>query len=226
MNQPDNTSSQNFNASYVGLRGDVVDLLLSGEVKLERVLDVGCATGEVGAYLKATTGATVDAVEMVPAMAEVARTKVDNVFTGTAEEFVEKSDPLLRYDAILLADVLEHTVDPWSLLAFFRSRLTPGGVIVISLPNIRHWSTIFNLLVLGNWPHRDRGIHDRTHLRFFTLKTARALIEGAGLKIRKINRNLRIDEGFGKINKVSAATNIPGIRSFFTFQYLFLCTAD
>ncbi len=226
MNQPEDRSSQNFNASYVGLRGDVVDLLLSGKVKLERVLDVGCATGEVGAYLKATTGATVDAVEMVPAMAEVARTKVDNVFTGTAEEFVEKSDPSLRYDAILLADVLEHTVDPWSLLAFFRSRLTPGGVIVISLPNIRHWSTIFNLLVLGNWPHRDRGIHDRTHLRFFTLKTARALIEGAGLKIRKVNRNLRIDEGFGKINKVSAVTNIPGVRSFFTFQYLFLCAAD
>ncbi|MBT2188495.1 class I SAM-dependent methyltransferase [Sphingobium nicotianae] len=218
MNQP-------FNASYVGHRADVVSLLMSSGTTLHRVLDVGSATGEVGAYVKRQTGAIVDAVEMVPEMAAVAATKLDNVFVGTAEEFVEKSDPALRYDAILLADVLEHTADPWALLAFFRSRLTPTGVVVISLPNIRHWSTIFNLTFRGDWPHRDRGIHDRTHLRFFTLKTMRELIESAGLKIDRMNRNLRIDEGFGRINKYSGFTNLPGLRSFFTFQYLFLCSA-
>jgi SAM-dependent methyltransferase len=218
MNKP-------FNASYVGQRGDVVGLLMSSGRTLTRVLDVGCATGEVGAYVKRETGAAVDGVEMMPDMAAVARTKLDSVFTGTAEQFVDQSDPALRYDAILLADVLEHTVDPWGLLAFFRGRLAPGGVIVISLPNIRHWSTIFNLAVRGDWPHRERGIHDRTHLRFFTLRTMRPLIEGAGLRIERVNRNLRIDEAFGRINRYSGLTNIPGVRAFFTFQYLFLCSA-
>ncbi len=53
----------------------------------------------------------------------------------------------------------------------------------------------------------------------------RTLIEGSGLKIDKIERNLRIDEAFGQINKYSSITNIPGLRSFFTFQYVFLCSA-
>lgn len=217
--------NKRFNASYVGQREDVVKLLLARGMELSRVLDVGCATGEVGAYVKRATGAVVDGVEMAPDMAAVARTKLDNLFEGTAEQFVAQSDPAMHYDAIILADVLEHTVDPWSLLAFFRSRLTPTGFVVISLPNIRHWSTIFNLAVRGDWPHRDRGIHDRTHLRFFTLRTMRTLIEGSGLKIDTIERNLRIDEAFGPINKYSSMTNIPGLRSFFTFQYVFLCSA-
>ena len=214
-----------LNRSYIGLRGDVVEVLLDSGIRPRTVLDVGCATGEMGRSLKEHFGATVHGVEPVAEMAAIAQTKLDYVFTGLAEDFVGQLDPQATYDTIILADVLEHTIDPWTLLAFFRSRLAPGGIIVISMPNVRHWSTIFRLAILGDWPHRDRGIHDRTHLRFFTLRNMRDLVSGAGLMLLDVHRNLRIDEGFGRINAISSITNIPGIRAFFVFQYILTCKA-
>lgn len=214
-----------FNASYTGLRSDVINLLLEQKQQFGHVLDVGCATGEVGRYMKDRFGASVDGVEIMPDMAEVARTKLDRVFAMSAEAFMETAAHDVAYDAIILSDVLEHTADPWGLLRYFHDRLAPGGIIMISLPNIRHWSTIFNLAVRGDWPHRDRGIHDRTHLRFFTLRTMRALIAQAALRPVAMRRNLRIDEGFSRINRWSRFTNLPGVRAFFTFQYIFACAA-
>jgi 2-polyprenyl-3-methyl-5-hydroxy-6-metoxy-1,4-benzoquinol methylase len=218
--------AKDFNPSYVGLRGDVIEALLACKPQPGRVLDVGCATGEVGRYIKQVTGSAVDGVEVMPDMAAEAATKLDNVFVGPVEQFLVRQDRPVTYDAIILADVLEHTQDPWSLLKQFRALLSNDGIIVISLPNVRHWSTIYSVMVRGVWPYRDRGIHDRTHLRFFTLANIKELVSSANMVINLLKRNLRIDEGFGKINRLSALTNIPGVRAFFVFQYILVCSAS
>lgn len=215
-----------FNRSYTGRRADVVGALLHAIPKPKRVLDVGCATGEVGRYLKDTTGARVEGVEMMPDMAEVASAQLDRVYGKTVEQFLASDEATGPYDAVILADVLEHTQDPWAILRQFAGMLSPEGRIVISLPNIRHWSTLYHLGVRGEWPYNDRGIFDRTHLRWFTHKNMVDLIQGAGLKIVDTRTNYRITEGFTRWNRFSKYAKLPLVGRFFAFQYIFACAVD
>jgi hypothetical protein len=54
--------------------------------------------------------------------------------------------------------------------------------VIISLPNIANLRIRLNLL-MGRFDYQTGGILDITHMRFFTLKTARALIEESGYRI-------------------------------------------
>ena len=86
----------------------------------------------------------------------------------------------------MMGDILEHLNDPWQAVRnMFRSQ-SPGGEILISVPNIMHFS-IFNRMLHGDWKYEDQGILDRTHLRFFTKKTAQELLEQAGYRIKSID---------------------------------------
>ena len=81
-----------------------------------------------------------------------------------------------------MLDVLEHLVDPADVLRRVRSHLRPGGVGLVSLPNVAHWS-VRKELAMGRFEYTPSGLLDETHLRFFTLHTGSALIEDAGWQI-------------------------------------------
>jgi SAM-dependent methyltransferase len=86
-------------------------------------------------------------------------------------------------DLILFLDVLEHLVDPAAVLSRFASRLAPGGAVIVSVPNVAHPSVVLPLAIRGQWTYADAGILDRTHLRFFTHKTAMELVESGGFHV-------------------------------------------
>jgi SAM-dependent methyltransferase len=155
-------------------------------------------------------------------MAEVASSRLDHVFCGTADAFFAAPGFASKlYDVIVMADVLEHMEDPWTILRQARHRLNDGGSIIISLPNIRHIDTIFNLVVRGVWPYRDRGIHDRTHLRFFTWANIEDLLRRAGLECAEVSPNYRLLERPDRINRHAKWVRyLPVARSFFVFQYV------
>jgi hypothetical protein len=52
------------------------------------------------------------------------------------------------------------------------------------VPNVAHLSVSFPLLFRGAFEYRDAGILDRTHLRFFVLRSAIALLNTAGFTVR------------------------------------------
>jgi 2-polyprenyl-3-methyl-5-hydroxy-6-metoxy-1,4-benzoquinol methylase len=86
-------------------------------------------------------------------------------------------------DVLVCADVLEHVPDPGSLLArLLATYLRPGGTLIVSLPNVAHWYVRASLL-LGRWEYADKGILDRTHLRFFSARAAERLLLDTGLRI-------------------------------------------
>src|SRR3954463_12326826 len=144
-----------------------------------RVLDLGCATGTTGAALKARQGAEVVGVEREPDYAREAQARLDRVIVADVERL--DASGLGRFDALIAADVLEHLVDPWAALRRYAALLEPGGTAVVSLPNVGHWST-YAYLLGGTWPRKPEGIFDATHLRWFTLRDARALLEQANLR--------------------------------------------
>ena len=144
-----------------------------------QLLDVGCADGTLSGHFVAS-GWRVVGVEPFKADAAMARARGIEVMEVTLEEAVHHLQP--QFDVVVLADVLEHCADPWTVLREIVTHSKPGAVIVISLPNVAHAVTRIQLL-LGRFNYADRGILDRTHLRFFTRSTSRELIEGAGLPL-------------------------------------------
>lgn len=143
-----------------------------------RILDVGTADGYLGALLKAS-GHSVVGVEKDETLAARARAYYERLDICDIEGF---DFPYGReFDVILFADVLEHLRDPVGVLNRSMSVLKPAGEVLVSLPNIAHF-TVRIALLLGRFNYANRGILDRTHLRFFTLRTARKLLLDCSLR--------------------------------------------
>lgn len=152
---------------------------LVGESK--KVLEVGCATGYISKRL-VENDCEVYGIELDPEAAKIAKKYCKKVFVGDAEtwELDEK------FDVILILDVLEHLKNPGRLLLKLKEYLNPDGYFVLSIPNIANWKIRLKLLI-GKFDYEDDGILDKNHLRFFTLKSAKKMVENAGLEIFKLD---------------------------------------
>jgi len=152
--------------------------------KNKKVLDVGCATGQVAKKL-IENKCEVVGIEIDDESAQLAKKYCKDVIIGDIETLETLPYPEKYFDVIIFADILEHLKDPQAVLLKLKKYLRKDGYILCSIPNIAHIYIRLNLL-LGKWEYRDAGILDRTHLRFFTRKTAIKLIEQAGYKIVEI----------------------------------------
>lgn len=156
--------------------------LLNRVVDGSSVLEIGCATGYFTKEL-IKKNCQVIAVEKDKKAAELAKqvrkATVINCDVLSIRRYINSK----KFDFIILADILEHLEDPLKALLLVKSFLRKDGSILISLPNVANFVVRFNLLC-GNFDYSDYGIMDRTHLRFFTKKTAENLFEKAGLKVK------------------------------------------
>lgn len=150
-----------------------------------RVLDVGCAAGQLGEVARKAKGCWVAGVETDEGAASLARERLDAVVVGDASDASTQAEitALGPFDHIVLGDVLEHIVEPAAVLHFLRDLLTPEGAFVVSLPNVVTLSARLRL-ARGVWRYENSGIFDRTHLRFFDVAGMRQLINSAGLRVR------------------------------------------
>lgn len=154
-------------------------------LQVGRLLDVGCGHGAFGALVKERLHAEVQGIELYPEVAQVAAGRLDRVHCGDALTMLAQT-PLAYFDCVTFNDVLEHLVDPAALLRAVRQHLSPGGVVVASLPNVRHYAVLADLLLRGDWDYADYGVLDRTHLRFFTHKSIRKLFAETGYELTRM----------------------------------------
>jgi methionine biosynthesis protein MetW len=152
------------------------------------VLEIGCATGYMTEYLARDKQCRVLGVEPVDEQANVARQRGLTVVTGLidAPAVQEQIAAHMRehgaFDAIFMSQVIEHIADPAATLRALKGLLTPEGTLIISTCSIVHWKCRLQIL-LGKWEYEDYGIFDRTHLRFFTIKSFRRLLEESGYTV-------------------------------------------
>ena len=154
-----------------------------------RVLDVGCATGDIARLLN-SRGCRVDGLEIDAQAAEKARADLGKVVvadlnTSSLTDHFEAG----AYDVVIFADVLEHLLDPERALREAVELLADGGRVVMSVPNVTHGSVRLALLQ-GRWSYTETGLLDRTHVRFFTRTSFVDLIEGAGLAVEHLRSTL------------------------------------
>ena len=97
---------------------------------------------------------------------------------------------------IVLNDILEHLADPWECLALVRQMAHPRAHVVASIPNVRFWPILSDLVFQASWTYREAGVMDRTHLRFFTKESVLALFAESGLEVVGIT-------GINKISRIS-----------------------
>jgi 2-polyprenyl-3-methyl-5-hydroxy-6-metoxy-1,4-benzoquinol methylase len=166
----------------------------------QRVLDVGCFCGGTGRYLKRRfPGCIVIGVEMLEPAARLAAEAYDEVLLGTLESLNLEEAGLTAgtFDAIVLADVLEHMYDPWQALLRLRPLLSAGGALYVSLPNVRNLKLMSDL-ARGSFDYAGAGILDVTHVRFFTRKTATEMLEQTGFTVQdlRINPDSRLSSVF------------------------------
>jgi methionine biosynthesis protein MetW len=145
-----------------------------------RVLEVGCGTGSMSQIVRDTCQADVVGIEPDPARARRAADRGLRVHTGFLSlELIHEVGP---FDVVLFADVLEHVPNPHRMLIMSHEALKPGGAVIVSVPNVAHWSVRVDL-IRGRFRYEPSGIMDATHLRWFTAETARSLVESAGFRV-------------------------------------------
>ncbi len=144
-----------------------------------RLLEVGCGTGDTSAYaLSQGKCGWCCGIELTPASAAEAKAKLQHVIIGDVET-VEIGFEQEYFDVLILSEVLEHLVDPWSTLSRLYGFLKPGALIRAGSPNVAHYSTL-QMLLRGRWDLSQDGIMDITHLRWFTPASYRSMFESCG----------------------------------------------
>lgn len=182
---------------FAGVRQDFLELLpKNGQ---SRVLEIGCGAGETGAVaLAGGLCQEYSGVEIAHQAANVARTRLTEVLEGNVETLdLPWSDQ--HFDAVLMSEVLEHLVDPWSAVKRVASKLKPGALVLASSPNVAQMSVLRGLLA-DRWELTETGVMDRTHLRWFTQSSYRAMFEDAGISVHSVRPMARPGPGARAFN--------------------------
>ncbi len=149
------------------------------------LLDIGCGTGGFGALVKEKLDTEVWGVEPIAKAADIAKDRLDKVLVAP---FTSDLDlPQGKFDVVTFNDSLEHFPYPEPPLNLCHDLLAPEGVIVCSIPNVRYFGNIRNLLIEMEWKYEDGGILDYTHLRFFTEKSIKRTFLSSGYRIISIS---------------------------------------
>jgi 2-polyprenyl-3-methyl-5-hydroxy-6-metoxy-1,4-benzoquinol methylase len=163
---------------YDGFRNDVLAAI---PPDAKTVLSVGCAGGRTEAEL-VKRGVKVVGIEMNPDAAKMARGRGVTILEGDATR-IDVNIGYEPYDCIIYADILEHLLDPVSVLKRHVQSLKVSGIVYITIPNFRHYSIFWELFVRGHIIYKDAGILDRTHLRITTRRTVLDWFDKAGLTL-------------------------------------------
>lgn len=131
------------------------------------IVDIGTGDGAWAPMLREAGAEHLVAVEPEEKSAGVARGHYDTVVQCRVEDL----DPgvIASADLVILADCLEHLIDPWSVLRRLRSSVRPGTRLAVSVPNLQYLGILGPAFLRGRFEYSDGGgVMDRGHLRWFT----------------------------------------------------------
>lgn len=198
---------------FQGARPDIVELIPDGD---NRLLELGCGEGcmlvnarQLG---KASEIVGIDIIPRCPT-----HDQLDFYLQGDLDTLAI-SYPGGYFDVVICADVLEHLVDPWTVLQRLAALLRPGGMLIASIPNARDYTLAVSLLCKGSFAYRAEGLLDKGHLRFFCKRDMAGLMGQAGLQVTRYTFKLE------KLRKLLFYVSFGLFEQFLVKQYLLVST--
>ncbi len=153
-----------------------------------KILDIGCSSGKLGAALKKEKKVHIIGVDIDKDDVELAKKNLDDAFLGNIE-----TDDFSKYgtfDYVIMADVVEHLVDPVAALQKVRKLLNKNGKFVFSIPNMANVTTRLELLK-GHFMYKDFGLLDRTHIHFYDQTEVGRVLNAGGFKVEDMDCTMR-----------------------------------
>lgn len=199
----------------------------------KKILDLGCGAGNIGKNAL-QTGIVWDGITISQDEAEIARHYYRKVILHNLENGL----PLDRldddYDVCICSHVIEHIVWPDRLLQDMKLLLTKSnGQLIMAVPNALFHEVRMKFL-RGKFEYKSSGILDLNHVRWYTFKSAQALLIKNGFQINQswvegncpfINKALRKRISARLLKKIDTffCARFPGL---FGFQLLYSATPE
>jgi len=156
--------------------GTILKRLGKMEGKLDRLLDIGAASG-IFVKLALENGYKATGIEPSVQLVKEAKEKFGiGLIRGTVENYEARE----QFDVVTLLDLIEHVNDPEEFLKKVSPLIRQGGILVIVTPDI---SSIPPKLMGNRWWH-----YRTAHVNFFNLKSLTYLLKKLGFSIEKKHR--------------------------------------
>lgn len=202
---------------YSNVRSDLLSMLPLSSKGI-KVLEIGAGSGSTLVYLK-ENGIAKEVVGIdIPESKRQSKSKLIDKFIYGDIEKLNLDEYEKYFDCILLADVLEHLVFPNVVLDKVKHLLKEQGMILVSIPNVRHYKTFKNVFIKGDFAYEESGLFDYTHLRFYCKKNIESLMTLNGFEIQKMISALRVYKG-RSIAKLINKITFGFFEEFLTVQY-------
>lgn len=209
---------------YMYPRPELIKLVHENTEAPLQILDIGCGCGAIMAKLKSLyPSSTLHGIEIVPEAAEISR-QFGDVICGNVEK-ITFPYPDNYFDYCILGDVLEHLHDPQEVLTRLHRHMKKDGHIVLSMPNVKHWSVLLPLLKHDKFTYGDAGILDKTHVKMYTFHEILRLLILSGYELQDYTYTTMgtpSEEDHKIINELMKYMENPNITTFMAYQYIIL----
>ncbi|ARK09907.1 class I SAM-dependent methyltransferase [Fibrella sp. ES10-3-2-2] len=206
---------------FTKVRHDIISLF--PHINDIKVLEIGAGGGDTLVYLK-TKGIAQEVVGVD--IFELPNTNQSHLaidkFIYCDIEKMPLDLPKNHFDVLICGDVLEHLVDPWAVLRKVQEHLKINGVLIVSVPNIRFYAAITNIVLKGDFKYDPLGgVLDKTHLRFFCKKNVYELMDLPGFSLKSVTPIQKFPghESSWKV-KIFNLITLKYFDDFFVSQYI------
>jgi 2-polyprenyl-3-methyl-5-hydroxy-6-metoxy-1,4-benzoquinol methylase len=185
-----------------------------------RILEIGAGGGDTLIEIKRQNLASmVVGIELMEMLHSNQKSGEIDKFIICDVERTELEFPEAYFDVILLGDVIEHLLDPWSFLKKTSRFLKPGGLFIASIPNIRYYTAMIRIFLKGDFGYDEQGLFDRTHFRFFCKRNMKSLFNTQSFRCLKIMPRDQLYQIRSK-RKVFNRLTFGLFEEFLTLQYI------
>lgn len=212
---------------YMSPRLDLINLIQENTDKPLNILEIGCGCGATMAKIKNYYPfATTYGIEIVDTAAQLA-----NIFGDVVCDDVENMTFSYKeeyFDYCIMGDVLEHLREPKFVLQRLKKYIKRGGKIILSMPNMKHWSVIVPLLTKDIFPYANSGLLDTTHLKMYTCSEIQKLIINSGYELDYMSYTTAgtpTEKELQIINDLVKYMENPDLSTFMAYQYIVVATA-
>lgn len=179
------------------------------------VLDIGCASGELGAeYKKENKKSVWHGIDLHKPAVTAAKKNLNEAWVLDADSFKTNATMTKKkYDAIIYSLSLEQLKDPAEALKKHQKLLKKGGEIFFCIPNTQHWSLLRHI-ISGNWEYSEKGILQQDNQHQFTRKSFTKLIDSAGLQVSNMYRYSYENTSLFKSRRGARLQTIQKLKEF------------